>query len=296
MALYAFDGTWNKDKPGSEEDTNVVWFRDAYQGEVHYFEGVGTRFGEAGKILGGITGAGGRDRVHDGLRTYRQNLKNGDQVIDIVGFSRGGALALHFANQINIESRKRGTTPPPIRFLGLWDAVPSFGIAAIPINIRWDLGLADNVEKCFHALALDECRLNFHLHRPDARVSDANQEGRLFEVWFRGVHSDVGGGNRNPGLASIALNWMFAKGRQVGLPLKPAVMAQNAERINQQAIISVHGFDPIKNRFRVVRWNDQAHVTVGFRPDTKQRLHNNPPNGLALVDDLGAQVGSFQPA
>lgn len=294
MALYAFDGTWNKDKPGTDEDTNVVWFRDAYEEVVHYFPGVGTRFGEAGKILGGITGAGGRERIHDAFKTYKQNLKNGDKVIDIIGFSRGAALALHFANQIAIESRKKATPPPPIRFLGIWDTVPSFGIAAIPVNLGWDLGLADNVTKCFHALALDERRINFQLHRPDARVADAIQEGRLFEVWFRGVHSDVGGGNKNPGLSSIALNWMFAKARQVGLPVKPTVVAQNAARINQQAIISVHDFDPIKNRFRVVRWNDQAHVTVSFRPDTGQRQHNNPPGGLALVDDLGLQIGAFQ--
>ncbi len=293
MALYAFDGTWNKDKPGAEHDTNVVWFRNAYQGSVCYFEGVGTRFGELGKLFGGITGAGGKDRIREALKKYRQNLKDGDTLIDIVGFSRGAALALHFANQIDKESRKKGAAPPLIRFLGIWDTVPSFGVAAIPINLGWDLGLADNVKKCFHALSLDERRLNFQLHRPDARVDDANQEGRLFEVWFRGVHSDVGGGNDNPGLSSLALNWMFVKAREVGLPIDPTVAEQNAGRVNPQAEISVHELDLIKNRFRVVRWNDLAHSTVSFRPDTKKRQHNNPPSGLTLVDDLGQQAGVF---
>ncbi|MGH9657644.1 MAG: phospholipase effector Tle1 domain-containing protein, partial [Bryobacteraceae bacterium] len=58
MALYAFDGTWNEDKPGADKDTNVVWFRDAYIGSQNYWEGVGTRFGLLGKLFGGITGAG----------------------------------------------------------------------------------------------------------------------------------------------------------------------------------------------------------------------------------------------
>src|SRR5438270_11329190 len=58
MALYAFDGTWNSDKPGTEKDTNVVWFHDAYTGPKHYWSGVGTRLGLAGKLVGGITGAG----------------------------------------------------------------------------------------------------------------------------------------------------------------------------------------------------------------------------------------------
>ena len=30
MALYAFDGTWNQDKAGTERDTNVLWFANAY--------------------------------------------------------------------------------------------------------------------------------------------------------------------------------------------------------------------------------------------------------------------------
>jgi hypothetical protein len=40
MPLYAFDGTWNVDQPGTEHDTNVIWFRDAYNGPRHYWEGI----------------------------------------------------------------------------------------------------------------------------------------------------------------------------------------------------------------------------------------------------------------
>jgi uncharacterized protein (DUF2235 family) len=105
-----------------------------------------------------------------------------------------------------------------VRFLGLWDCVPSFGVAAIPLDIGWDLHLPDNVRKCFHALALDERRIDFKVHRLDARVEDANQEGRLFEVWFHGVHSDVGGGTDCPGLSSLALNWMFRHANGLALP------------------------------------------------------------------------------
>ena len=57
MALYAFDGTWNEDdgNPGVDagnSETNVVKFREAYDGNLHYIEGVGTRFGTIGRILG----------------------------------------------------------------------------------------------------------------------------------------------------------------------------------------------------------------------------------------------------
>ena len=42
MPLYVFDGTWNLDKPGTEHDTNVVRFHQAYTGPKHYFKDIGT--------------------------------------------------------------------------------------------------------------------------------------------------------------------------------------------------------------------------------------------------------------
>ena len=286
MALYAFDGTWNVDKPGTEHDTNVRWFHDAYTGPKHYFNGIGTRFGEFGRIIGGVTGAGGRDRIKQAVAAFGQNRQNGDTTVDVVGFSRGAALALEFVNKVCDEDCA-------VRFLGLWDTVPSFGVAAIPINIGWDLNLPDSVAKCFHAMALDERRIDFKLHRPDARVDDATQEGRLFEVWFRGVHSDVGGGNDRPELSSIALNWMFAKALKTGLPIDAATVAANAARIGRDAQVSVHGFGKIEGRDRVVRWNDFAHESVTFRVSSRDAHHNNPPDNVALVDDAGTRVGTF---
>jgi uncharacterized protein (DUF2235 family) len=287
MALYAFDGTWNLDKPGTEHDTNVTWFHGAYTGAKHYYEGIGTRFGEFGKIVGGITGAGGRDRVRDAMGNFRTNLANGDRTVDIVGFSRGAALALEFANKVCDQQC-------PVRFLGLWDTVPSFGVAAIPINIGWDLDLPSGVEKCFHAMALDERRIDFKLHRPDARVDDANQPGRLFEVWFRGVHSDVGGGNDCPGLSSIALNWMFAHAVALGLPIDRATIALNGGRMSPNTNISVHGL-AVEGRDRTVRWNDVAHQSVSFRSASDMH-YNNPPDNVELVDDSGNDAGRFRRA
>ena len=287
MALYAFDGTWNVDKPGTEHDTNVIWFHDAYTGPKHYFKGIGTRFGAFGKILGGTTGAGGRDRIKDALEAFHADRQNGDSIVDVVGFSRGAALALEFVNKVCGENCA-------VRFLGLWDTVPSFGVASIPLNIGWDLDLPDTVAKCFHAMSLDERRIDFKLYRPDARVDDANQEGRLFEVWFRGVHSDVGGGNDAPGLSSIALNWMFAKALKRGLPLDSSAVATNASRISPADQISVHGIGLIEGRDRTVRWNDVAHASVAYRVSSAQTHHNNPPDNVVLVDDEGKEVGKFK--
>jgi uncharacterized protein (DUF2235 family) len=286
MALYAFDGTWNSDKPGSQHDTNVLWFRRAYTGECFYREGVGTRFGPFGQVLGGMTGAGGHTRVHEALQQLALNFEGGDTVIDVVGFSRGAALAIDFSNRVNeLEGH------PTIRFLGIWDCVPSFGIASIDLDPSWELDLPDNVAKCYHAMALEERRHTFHLHRFSARVEDADAEGRLFEVWFRGVHSDVGGGNNNPALSSVALNWMFKKAISCELPIDAAKVAENAARMKAGTPDSKgQWYDLIKNKFRVVRWNDYVHQSVTFNPD---RHYNNPPEGAILVDDAGTHVGKF---
>jgi uncharacterized protein (DUF2235 family) len=286
MALYAFDGTWNSDKPGSQHDTNVLWFRRAYTGDCFYREGVGTRFGPFGQVLGGITGAGGHTRVQEGLQQLEENIRSGDSTIDIVGFSRGAALAIDFANRV---SHLPGS--PTIRFLGVWDCVPSFGVASVDWDPSWELDLPDNVAKCYHAMAIDERRHTFQLHRFNARVEDAEAEGRLFEVWFRGVHSDVGGGNDNPALSSIALNWMLRKGVSCGLPLDTAKIAENAGRMKRGAPDSNgQWYDLIKNKFRIVRWNDSVHDSVTFNA---QRAYNNPPEGVLLVDDAGTLIGKF---
>ena len=286
MSLYAFDGTWNVDSPGTEHDTNVVWFRDAYTGPKSYWQGIGTRFGAFGRLIGGVTGAGGRDRVKDAVRTFESDRHAGETTVDIVGFSRGAALALEFTNKVC----EKGAD---VRFLGLWDTVPSFGVASIPLNIGWDLDLPDNVHTCFHAMSLDERRIDFMLHRPDARVTDANQQGRLFEVWFRGVHSDVGGGNDCPGLSSIALNWMFTKAVSCGLPIDPTLVSRNAARIDALTSISTHGLGLVEGRNRKVRWNDVVHASVSFRPSDSMTTYNNPPAHVAVVDDAGKETGRF---
>ena len=115
--LYAFDGTGNRDNVDASQDTNVVKFRDAYDGQNLYYKGIGTRWGVPGAILGGTTGAGGRGRVSEAYEQFKFFVAEGDAVVDIIGFSRGAALALHFANEV---AQHPGS--PTVRFLGIWDS------------------------------------------------------------------------------------------------------------------------------------------------------------------------------
>ena len=288
MALYAFDGTWNTDQPNAEKMTNVIKFRDACAQKIFYREGVGTRFGPFGKLIGGMTGAGGRERIEEGLQALQENFQNGDTTIDIIGFSRGAALAVHFANKIAKGVDAIGG-PKPVRFLGIWDLVGSFDVPGNTIDLGWDLGLPPNVENCFHAMALDEKRVLFPLTRLSASgVSSVN--GPLSEVWFRGVHSDVGGGDPDLGLSSIALNWMLRNAIRCGLTIMRDHVVANQAIMNPASDISHHTFELahlFHNIHRNVRSTDVVHVSVQNHEGSQ---FNNPAATLPRMDDDAAMT------
>lgn len=226
MALYAFDGTWNTRKDGEDPDyrnTNVVRFFRAYHSRSNtndcYVEGLGTRYELAGRIVGGMFGLGEKARINEAYLHLCRNWVNGDRLIDIVGFSRGAATTLDFCHLIQDRGiRQPGADDvieeqPQIRFVGVWDVVAAFGLGFLGnelFNFGHTLSLPrSNLRYCFHALALDEQRLPFIPIRL----------GGAYEVWFRGAHSDIGGGNGNRGLNDIALKWMMCKAKAAGLPI-----------------------------------------------------------------------------
>ena len=293
MALYAFDGTGQKDDhPELEDDadTNIARFFIAYRPSDahlavedrhnHYERAIGS---EAlfRKGLAGITGFGGRTLVQRALQKLGDNLERHDAVIDVVGFSRGAALALTFVNAIaSGRVTLADGTIPIVRFVGLFDCVPSFGVPVIPLHIGSDLDLPPNVERCFHAMALDERRGNFHLHRPT--VLGGMPGDRLTEVWFRGVHSDIGGPGQKTvpprGLASIPLNWMFIEAQACGLSFDSDLVASNEAQIRPDARM-LDNFDPIETAFRRARDTDLIHHTVKSRDGL-----NTPTSGLYVPD------------
>jgi uncharacterized protein (DUF2235 family) len=274
MALYAFDGTWNKERDAGEygKNTNVVRFKDLYTGTKFFYKGVGTKHGNLGKLFGGAFGVGGHERTEEATKNLAAQLAAGDEFVDIVGFSRGAALAVHFANVVaaGVRVDRPGGAEmvrPAIRFLGVWDVVAAFGIPIdigirfSRINLGYKLALPGNVRHCFHALALDERRQTF---RP-TRMENG------YEVWFRGVHSDIGGGNQNASLNDIALRWMLSKALSVGLPMAPNCIGSSCTRADGNAAIGGN-HDPVTNSPRNVGAKDRIHYTVVERVG-----HVNPP-------------------
>jgi uncharacterized protein (DUF2235 family) len=112
---------------------------------------------------------------------------------------------------------------PEITFVGLFDTVEAYGVPleefrrAIDWGI-WPISFRNNrisplVRKVCHALALDDERLTFHPLRIDLPAGESSTSDRVEEVWFAGVHSDVGGGYPEDGLAHVPLVWMIDRMR-----------------------------------------------------------------------------------
>jgi hypothetical protein len=280
MAIYAFDGTWNSAKEQDEQhqNTNVFRFFSAYtknappaKPEIKhvYLPGVGTRLRAiGGGIAGGVWGAGELPRLNEAYDQLCVNWAAGDHVIDIIGFSRGAATTLDFCHIIQTRQiRKPGSDTivdpnPTINFLGVWDIVAAFGLANLgltDLNIGHHLSLPkDSVRFAFHAMAIDERRPSFL----PTRIEGA------YEVWFRGVHADVGGGNGNLKLNDIALKWMMSKAKAAQLPITAADINALSPGLARP------GFDDLPHRLarldtRIVRAIDRCHHTIAPMQDCR---------------------------
>lgn len=106
-----------------------------------------------------------------------------------------------------------------IEFVGVWDTVDAYGLPieeltravdtiVLPLTMP-DADLAPEVRRARHALSLDDQRNTFHprLWNEDTEADRADP-GRIRQVWFAGVHADVGGGYPDDGLAHVTLRWM----------------------------------------------------------------------------------------
>ena len=288
MPLYAFDGTWNRDEIDEARDTNVCRLYQASTepvGRKLYVQGVGTKLGILGKFIGGVTGAGGWGRVHDAMRHLEHNWSG--EPVDVVGFSRGSALALDFVNEIakgirpTVGPSAGALIVPRLRFLGLWDLVASFGVPGNNVNLGYQLTVPQMVEHCYHAMALDERRYTFGLTRVKYAEDKKRPDGakRAYEVWFRGGHSDVGGGNQNPERSNIALRWIMLKAIRHGVLL---------DRTKVPPALPDNSDPPVKGKQWVIRWkrnpaaNERVHHTV---ERSLGKGFNDPPPPFLVEPD-----------
>jgi uncharacterized protein (DUF2235 family) len=131
-----------------------------------------------------------------------------------------------------------------ISFIGVWDTVAAYGMPVEEMTrgihrYLWPIELpnnrlAESVDRACQALALDEERTTFHPQlwheggsvKAGASAGAAAQSARyikderISQVWFAGVHSNVGGGYPDDSLAYIPFVWMITEARRCGLKFK----------------------------------------------------------------------------
>lgn len=110
-----------------------------------------------------------------------------------------------------------------IKAIGVFDTVGALGIPIHPLIWRtfpfiptflrstyrfYDTAIGEHVENAFHALALDEQRAAFS---PTVWEKQDNASTNLEQVWFSGVHSNVGGGYTDAMVSTMSLAWMMQK-------------------------------------------------------------------------------------
>ena len=204
------------------------------------------------KMLGMGLGIGVFDRVASAYRFVMATYEPGDRLF-VFGFSRGAYIARALAGVIAkiglldplngnlvpyavklysapgnapVVGHFRGAfvrERPHIDFLGLWDTVKSvyqfdprrasFTRVSLPLTF-------DNarVRVVRHAVALDECR-RFYRTNMWTEESAFSDDQDVRQVWFAGVHSDIGGSypEAEAGLSKIALVWMVREARAAGV-------------------------------------------------------------------------------
>jgi uncharacterized protein (DUF2235 family) len=105
----------------------------------------------------------------------------------------------------------------------VWDSVSSVGWAYDPVAIPYTAKNPD-IAVGRHAISIDERRCFFRQNLWSA----AGPGQDLKQIWFAGVHCDVGGGyaEQESGLSKIPLKWMMEEASRFGLKLKPEMAAR----------------------------------------------------------------------
>lgn len=206
-------------------------------------------------MAGGGLGAGLEKNVMDGYRFLVHNYEIGDEIF-LFGFSRGAYTVRSLCGLINncgllksaegrlIEAafelyKTKKHTPSSeyaqswrsqhaiadktdVNFVGVWDTVGAMGLPFSFFglikdkHLFYDRKIGSHVKTVRHALSLDEIRDDFEptIWQPKSTVDMA-------QVWFAGVHSDVGGSykpdNNGKVLSEIPLQWLIIEASKSGL-------------------------------------------------------------------------------
>lgn len=268
---------------------------------VFYDKGVGT--GRFDHLQGGALGIGLSRKVQEAYMFLVQNYDQGDDIF-LFGFSRGAYTARSTAGLIRnsgllkreyddkldqayelYRDRSKASHPTSteaqlfrksfaleirIKFIGVWDTVGALGIPNLAsvhsISDRWefhDVRLSSYVDNAFQALAIDERRKPFEPALWEQQPHAVNQT--LEQVWFAGVHTNVGGGYRDGGLSDLALRWIVRKAQGCGLAFNGIDQTMKPDALGELR-------DSMTWYYRLLGELVRPIAAPRFDPETRERL------------------------
>jgi uncharacterized protein (DUF2235 family) len=291
--IFCSDGTWDD----SAKNTNVYKFFKALpttaEQVAYYDDGVGSDGLPVNKLAGGAFGTGLFQKIKDGYTKIAHVYEQGDEVF-LIGFSRGaytarclaGMIAVcglptanftddmvnqafqAYRDKINRVKILAGLTTTynlfnaPIAMVGVWDTVGSLGIPAVfggvdPVVYGFlDTTLHPDVQHAYHALATDERRCEF----PATLWENPGPGQTLEQVWFCGVHCDVGGSYPDDpdgtALSNLTFAWMLSKATALGVQFDPVVAAKYALPMDPKYALDT------KHESWNVLWTFPKHRTI----------------------------------
>ena len=212
-----------------------------------------------------------------------------------------------------VETRGR---VPEFEFVGLWDTVAAYGLPIDEFQHAIDLYIypfsfsdrhLSSIVKCaYHALSLDDERRTFHPVLWDE--SAPSDRARIQQVWFPGVHSNVGGGYPKDGLAYLSLEWMVTKAESLGLRFLDADVAEIKQQIDPyddlyNSRAGLGGYYRYSPRPIATLCNDTLNGVKIDRPKVHEsafaRIYGGrvayAPIGIPLVYDLVLRDGTIVP-
>lgn len=328
--IFCADGTW--DSP--QNDTNVYALFKAIpisSGQIAFYDdGVGSDGTPLQKLAGGALGDGLFQKIKDGYTKIAHVYEQDDEIF-IFGFSRGAYTARCLAGMIadcglptaSFDDNMVATAfqayrdrnqraawlaslgqynlyNARIKMVGVWDTVGSLGIPALfggidPLVYGFlDTNLHPDVLNAYQALAVNERRQEF----PPTLWTPPNQPvpGQVLQqVWFAGVHCDVGGGYPETGLADTAFSWMLARATALGLQIAPGVAQEYAlsfDPVNALDIIH-ESWSPLwlfpKPRVISITATLSNSVVLRCQYDSDYQ-----PENLTLTNDVPASTYSIE--
>ena len=178
-----------------------------------------------------------------------------------------------------------------IRFIGVWDTVDAVGVPFDGLrHLIYKLSflrrehshqLTSNVAHACHAMAIDDKRATF---APLMWNPQATPHATVEQVWFAGVHSNVGGGYPKQGMATVALYWMMKKACQQGLRVIPAALNAAHDEANVDSKL----YDSRSGLAAYYRYRPRNIAKLHADSNTRPQIHVTALDRIARATDFYA--------